>query len=53
MAQFHGFFEAIVENGEMNPKNHKLCFDLRGKGALPTIKLEKTKEWLNETTPLL
>lgn len=23
-------------------------FDLRGEGALPTVKLEKPKEWLDE-----
>ena len=53
MASFHGFFEGIVESGDQNPKTSKLCFDLRGEGALPTIKLEKPKEYLNETTPLL
>jgi hydrocephalus-inducing protein len=53
MAQYFGFFEAVVENGEQNPKTHRLNFDLRGEGALPTIKLEKPKEWHNETTPFL
>ena len=43
----------MVENGDQNPKTHKLCFDLRGEGALPTIKLEKPKEWYNDTTPFL
>ncbi len=28
-------------------------FDLRGEGALPTLKLEKPKDWLDERTPLL
>lgn len=28
-------------------------FDLRGEGAMPTIKLEKPKEWFNDSTPLL
>lgn len=37
----------------MNAKTHKLVFDLRGEGAMPTIKLEKPKEWFNESTPLL
>ena len=40
MAQYFGVFEAIVENGEQNPRTHKLLFDLRGEGALPTLKLE-------------
>lgn len=55
MAQYAGIFEAIVENGEQNPKTHKLVFDLRGEGALPTIKLDKpsSKDWFNESTPLL
>jgi hydrocephalus-inducing protein len=30
-----------------------LVFDLRGEGALPTIKLEKPKEYVNESTPIL
>ncbi|EGR28756.1 hypothetical protein IMG5_169530, partial [Ichthyophthirius multifiliis] len=53
MAQYNGIFEAIVENGEQNPRTHKLIFDLRGEGAMPTIKLEKPKEWFNDSTPLL
>lgn len=55
MAQYAGIFEAIVENGEQNPRTHKLVFDMRGEGALPTIKLDKpsAKEWFNESTPLL
>lgn len=47
MASYTGVFEAIVENGEQNPKTHKLVFDLRGEGALPTLKLEKPKELLD------
>lgn len=46
-------FEALVENGESNPKTYKLLFDLRGEGALPTVKLEKPKEWFEEKTPWL
>lgn len=53
MAQYSGIFEAIVENGEQNPKTHKLIFDLRGEGAMPTIKLEKPKEYYNDTLPFL
>ena len=53
MAQYSGIFEAIVENGEQNPKTYKLLFDLRGEGAMPTIKLEKPKEWFNDSTPHL
>ena len=31
-----------------------MIFDIRGEGALPTIKMEKPKgEWLDERTPLL
>jgi hydrocephalus-inducing protein len=30
-----------------------LLFDLRGEGALPTLKLEKPKDWFDERTPLL
>jgi len=43
----------LVENGESNPKTHKLVFDLRGEGAMPTIKLDKPKEWFNESMLLL
>ena len=39
MATYSGLFEAIVENGEQNPKTHKLVFDLRGEGVLPTVKV--------------
>ena len=46
-------FEAIVENGEQNSKTHKLIFDLRGEGALPTLKIEKPKEWFDERTLVL
>jgi hydrocephalus-inducing protein len=53
MASYAGLFEAIVENGESNPKTHKLVFDMRGEGALPTLKLEKPKEWFDEKTPIL
>ncbi|CAD8206755.1 unnamed protein product [Paramecium octaurelia] len=53
MAQYYGIFEAIVENGEQSPKTHKLLFDLRGEGALPTLKLEKPKDWLDERTPVV
>jgi hydrocephalus-inducing protein len=40
MASYAGYFEAVVEGGENNPKTHKLTFDLRGEGALPTLKLD-------------
>ena len=53
MANYGGTFEAIVENGEQNPKTGKLIFDLRGEGALPTLKIEKPKDWADERTPLL
>jgi len=53
MAQYFGIFEAIVENGEQSSKTHKLLFDLRGEGALPTLKLEKPKDWLDERTPVV
>lgn len=53
MAQYAGIFEAIVENGETNPRTHRLQFDLRGEGAMPTLKLEKPKDWFNESTPML
>jgi hydrocephalus-inducing protein len=47
MAQYAGIFEAVVDNGEQNAKTHKLLFDLRGEGALPTIKTEKPKDYLD------
>lgn len=53
MAQYSGIFEALVVNGEQNPKTHKLLFDLRGEGAIPTIKLEKPREYYNDQTPIL
>lgn len=53
MATYSGIFEAVVENGEQNPKTHKLLFDLRGEGALPTLKIEKPKELFDERTTLI
>jgi hydrocephalus-inducing protein len=50
MAQYAGVFEAVVENGEQNPKTHKLTFDLRGEGALPTLKIDRPREWFDERT---
>jgi hydrocephalus-inducing protein len=53
MASYAGVFEAVVENGENNPKTGKFVVDIRGEGALPTIKIEKPNEWFDERTPLL
>lgn len=39
MASYAGLFEAIVENGDQEPKSHKLTFDLKGEGALPTLRV--------------
>jgi len=36
---YGGVFEALVEGGEPNPKTHKLSFELRGEGTLPTVSL--------------
>ena len=48
MATYFGVFEAIAEMGESNPRTNKLTFDLRGEGAIPTLKLEKPKDWHND-----
>ena len=37
MIAYGGIFEAIVEGGEPSPKTHKLFFELRGEGTLPTV----------------
>jgi len=37
MQTYGGIFEAIVDNGELNPKTGALRFELRGEGTLPTI----------------
>lgn len=50
MAQYSGVFEAIVENAEQNIKHGKLIFDVRGEGAMPTLKIDKPKDWLDERT---
>lgn len=39
MATYAGVFSAIVDNGQQQPKTHKLVFDLKGEGALPTLKV--------------
>jgi hydrocephalus-inducing protein len=53
MASYAGIFSAVVENGDQEPKTHKLIFDLKGDGALPTIKVEKPKEFADERTILI
>lgn len=53
MASYAGMFSAIVDNGEQEPKTHKLVFDLKGEGALPTLKVEAPKEFADERTLLL
>lgn len=53
MASYAGMFSAIVENGDQQPKTHKLIFDLKGEGALPTIKVEKPKEYFDQRTLIL
>jgi len=50
MAQYSGVFEAIVENAEQNIKHGKLIFDVRGEGAMPTLKIDKPKDWVDERT---
>jgi hypothetical protein len=37
MKQYGGLFEAVVQNGELNPKQGKMLFELRGEGTLPTL----------------
>jgi len=53
MASYAGMFSAIVDNGDQEPRTHKLVFDLKGEGALPTIKVEKPKEYFDERTLLV
>lgn len=43
MMTYGGIFEAIVENGEQNPKTHKILFELRGEGTLPTLTQRNAK----------
>lgn len=37
MKQYGGVFEALVQNGELNPKQGKMTFEIRGEGTLPTL----------------
>ena len=37
MIAYGGIFEAVVEGGDPSPKTHKLSFELRGEGTLPTV----------------
>jgi len=37
MQLYNGIFEAIVTDGDKNPENHKLKFNLKGVGTYPTI----------------
>lgn len=53
MALYAGVFEAQVEQGELCVKTHRLVFDLRGEGVLPTLKLQHPVSYLDERTPLL
>ena len=54
MASYSAQFEAIVTNSDPTALTmNSLIFDMRGEGAMPTLKLDKPKEWINENTPIL
>ena len=54
MASYVGIFEAMVTNSDApTSSTNILTFDLKGEGAMPTLKLEKPKEWINDNVPLL
>ena len=46
-------FTAEVVDGEEEPKTHRLIFDLRGEGALPTIRLDKPDKYSDDQMALL
>jgi hydrocephalus-inducing protein len=54
MASYSATFEAQVTNSDPTAVTmNSLMFDMRGEGAMPTLKLDKPKEWVNENTPIL
>jgi hypothetical protein len=53
MKQYGGVFEAIVEKGELNPKQGKMSFEIRGEGTLPTLQVAKLDEFEADGTPML
>jgi hydrocephalus-inducing protein len=53
MTQYAAIFTAKVVNGEQNPKTHMLQFDLRGEGVMPTLRLDKPTEYIDDTKALL
>jgi hydrocephalus-inducing protein len=53
MKQYGGVFEAIVERGELNPKQGKLSFEIRGEGTLPSLQVAKPDEFEADGTPAL
>lgn len=54
MANYTATFEAVVTNSDPSTMmSTALIFDLKGEGAMPTLKLEKPREWINDNTPVL
>lgn len=53
MKQYGGIFEAVVQNGELNPKQGKMTFEIRGEGTLPTLQIQKPDETEPDGTPVL
>ena len=53
MKQYGGIFEAVVQNGELNPKQGKMTFEIRGEGTLPTLQIQKPDENEPDGTPAL
>lgn len=53
MKQYGGVFEAVVQGGELNPKQGKMSFEIRGEGTLPSLQVMKPDEYEADGTPVL
>jgi len=53
MTQYHAMLVAEVIDGENIPKTQKLQFELKGEGAMPTLRLEKPNVFEGDSLAVL
>ena len=53
MKQYGGIFEAVVQAGDLQSKQGKMTFELRGEGTLPSLQILKPTEVIPDGTAVL
>lgn len=53
MKQYGGIFEAVVQAGDLQSKQGKMTFELRGEGTLPSLQILKPTETIADGTAVL